>query len=305
MNASLSHRAMLARISVAGIDFRKLDKRVSAEVNTSKGAAANASRTNKLLIESPLLAEIKKVEGEIRAKHRFLTLPWQDDGYRMLPASAFNLYRTEINILIRKFEAAVSAFVAVYPDLIEESKQRLGEMFDYADFPHQKTIAKRFNVACGTMPLPEGKDFRVDLGDEQVAAIRGEIEGQAEAALAKASKDLWGRLHGVIARMSERLGAFRVNDEGKQENGFKNSLVSNIEELVAILPALNITNDPVLTDLTNRARAELCLHDAPVLKQNDRLREKVKASADDILSALVAYTGFDPAEASDEQEEAA
>lgn len=305
MNATISHRAMLARVSIRAVDFTRLDRRVSAEVNESKGASADASRTNKHLIVSPLLKEVQKVAGELRAKHRYMTLAWQDDGYRMLPAAAFPAYQQAMNALIRKYDDAVKIFIDAYPDMIEESKKRLGEMFEYKDFPHPKSLAKRFVAAVGTMPLPEGKDFRVDLGEAEVARIRGELEAQSQEALAGAVKELWTRLHKVIRHMVDRLSVFTVDDEGKRINNFKSSLVTNVQELVSVLPALNITNDPVMAELADKARRELCAHDAEDLKANDGLREKVKTSAADILAQLMDYTGMSEDELADAEAEAA
>ena len=83
---SLSTRAMLCSLSISMWSARKHDPEVSEEIATRHGAQADAGRYHKVLLPKEALAEILKIVNEARQEHYFMTLPWGDDGYRVLPA---------------------------------------------------------------------------------------------------------------------------------------------------------------------------------------------------------------------------
>ena len=60
------------------------------------------------------------------------------------------------------------------------------------------------------MPVAKADDFRVRLGDAEMARIRAEIEART-AELGNANRDLWQRVQEVTSRLVERLSAFEVD----------------------------------------------------------------------------------------------
>src|SRR5258708_20349767 len=86
---SLSSRAMLCSLSISMWSARIHDRAISEEIATLHRASANAGRYNKLLLPKTALEEIQKIAQEARQEHYFMTLPWGDDGYRVLPAAAY------------------------------------------------------------------------------------------------------------------------------------------------------------------------------------------------------------------------
>ena len=91
----------------------------------------------------------------------------------------------------------------------------------------------------------------------------------------KGTEDLWTRLKGVVAHMVERLN--------EPESRFHASLVSNIGELVDLLPRLNVNQDADLNRFTEEIRNRLCGFTARDLKKNEILRA---ATADDAVEIL-------------------
>ena len=132
---SISDRAMLARLSIRQWTARKLDKRITREVNRQYGAAANAGNYNKMLVDSPLLAAVEKVRGQAREFHLQNTLPWLDNGARILPAKHFLEYSNVMRGLRERFEAAAAEFSANYSQFVDDARRSLGDLFDPEDYP--------------------------------------------------------------------------------------------------------------------------------------------------------------------------
>jgi hypothetical protein len=87
--------------------------------------------------------------------------------------------------------------------------------------------------------------------------------------------------------MSEKLREYK----GEDRTFFTASLVENVRELADLLPAFNLTNDPVFDGFAKRIQRELCAEDAKTLRENDKVREVVQKSADDILRDVTALLG--------------
>jgi len=286
----LSSRTMLCSLNIGQWTARKLDKRVTREINESHGASHDAGRYNKVLIAQESLKAIARIAGQARTTFYHHTSPWLDDGLRILPSANYQAMAAKMREHKESFEQAVSEFVAAYPDLVDDARQRLNGMFNAADYPDQYDIACRFSWHIRTMPMASDNDFRVDLASEQVESIRQSIRADLEHATQAAMSDAWSRLHGVVSKMSERLTAYKAAENGGKATGiFRDSLVENIRDLIDVLPALNIAGDANLSAMIDRARDELCGHDAGALRDDALTRDQVKQSATEISDAMAAF----------------
>lgn len=288
----LTSRAMLTQLSVKQWTGRKLDKRITQEVNASHGAAADAGRYNKVLIARDALAEIATIVGAARADHAKWSLPWMQDGTRIMPADAFGRYSAVMQRHRESFEKAVAAFVSAYPTYVDDARDRLNGMFNESDYPSPGDIARRFQWKVTVLPMPDAADFRVDLGDDKVDQIKAQITATMENAVADAMGDAWTRLHRVVTAMADKLKSYKPKTQTDKAQGiFRDSLVENVRELVEVLPALNLTGDARLAAMVDKARASLTKHDAKALRDDDIARREVQEAAQAIAEDMAAFMG--------------
>ncbi len=80
---------MLCGLRISGWSARKLDRKVTDETNHAHGAASDAGRYNKALLAKDALAAVVTAANAARTFHYARTLPWLDDGARILPAAAY------------------------------------------------------------------------------------------------------------------------------------------------------------------------------------------------------------------------
>jgi hypothetical protein len=85
-DTSLSSKAMLCTVSISAWSGYKFDREASEEIAHIHGAEKDSGRFNKRLVPRKELEEITKIIGRARRNHEFVTLPWSDNGYRVLPA---------------------------------------------------------------------------------------------------------------------------------------------------------------------------------------------------------------------------
>lgn len=283
----LSSKAMLANLSITQWTARKLDKRVTAKTNNDHGAAYNAGNYNKALIAGDALSKIVTASNAARGIHYELTLPWLDSGARILPAAAYAEYANRMRKCKEDFQAAVAEFVGNYPQYVDDSRRRLGDMYNAGDYPAASLIAGKFTFGTAIYQVPASDDFRVQISDDEATAIRAQIEARTHDALDAAMKDAWGRIAETVGHMAAKLGEFKPASDGIKASGvFRDSLVDNVKGLVRILPALNITGNPALATIAARMQAELCQYGADDLRESDVIRAKVKDSAAAIVASV-------------------
>src|SRR5579884_3862846 len=277
---SLSSRAMLCSLSIRTWSARKHDAEASEEIAARHGAQADAGRYHKILLPKAALAEIQAIVSESRQEHYFLTLPWDDNGYRVLPAAAYMDHVERMNRLRARFSAAVETLSAQFAKLVEEARSRLGSLFRFEDYPSSSELIEKFAFETKVMPLPEAGDFRVALNDEEKASIQRQIRASVEASLQVGSRELWFRLYDAVRHMAERLNAYKVTETGV-EHPFRDSLVTNLVKLVEVLPKLNLTGDQDLERLANAVRNSLLI-DPARLRRSEVVREETARTAAEI-----------------------
>ncbi len=291
---SLTSRAMLCSLSICQWSARKHDPEASEEIAVRHGAQSNAGRYNKVLVPPQALADLSKIAGEARREHYFMTLPWDDAGYRVLPAAAYLDHAAKLREYSCQFAAAADAFALAFEQLVQESRVRLGGLFRPEDYPSANEIREKFSFETKVLPLPDAGDFRVSLGEEETKRIQRQITATVEASLTVPSRELWQRLYEAVSHMAERLGAYKVSDEGV-EHPFRDTVVTNLVRLVEVLPKLNMTGDAELERLTEEARRSL-LVDPKELRKSETSRNETARAAAAIAQQMAGYmAAYQPA----------
>ena len=284
---SLSSRAMLCSLSISMWSARKHDPDASQEIAQRHGAQADAGRYHKVLLPKAALAEIQKIVSDARQEHYFMTLPWDDNGYRVLPAAAYMDHAEKMRELSDRFTPAVDALAREFGNLVEQAKVRLGGLFRPEDYPSSDELCSKFSFETKVMPLPDAGDFRVTLGDEEKDRIKRQITMAVEASLQVASRDLWQRLYEAVSHLAERLSAYKVTGVGV-EHPFRDTVITNLVKLVDVLPKLNVTGDPELERLAAQVRTSL-LVDPQELRKSESVRTETAKAATAICQRMEGY----------------
>ncbi len=96
------------------------------------------------------------------------------------------------------------------------------------------------------------------MSAEEQARVAREIDSNVRQSLVRGTEDLWKRLRDVVSHMVDRLN--------EPESRFHATLVTNIFDLVELLPKLNVTGDSELNRFAEEARQKLCTYTAHDLR---------------------------------------
>ena len=275
----ITERAMLAAVHISIWTAIKHDRKVSRDVAQQHGAHAGAGRYNKqLLREAEKLEALRSLSGQIRQYVYKITLPWSDEGYRLLPAHFYFELTTKMRDFEQAFTQQVEEFLSVYPTYIEQVRPELNGLFREEDYPSAEKLRNKFGVRLEVLPIPSGEDFRVTLSEEEQARVAREIDENVRQSLQRGTEDLWVRLKEVVSHMVERLK--------EPESRFHASLVTNVFELVDLLPRLNVNQDEELNRFAGEVKDRLCGFKARDLKKNEILRVATANDAAQILTEM-------------------
>lgn len=278
----LTNHAMLVDLNISVWTARKLDKKVSAEVDQSKSTRARAGNYHKnLLAGTSSLEAIQTIAGEARTLHYAFTLPWTDSGTRLLPAAGFIDYKRRLAEIERRFNDAVGQFLQDYGAMVSAAAFTLGDLFDRSEYPLALEVADKFRFKYTFYPVPESGDFRVDIEAEAKAELEEQYKGYYETKMEEAMAEAWQRLHDTLTHMSDKL-----NDSGKKKKRLHASLVSNATDLCSMLTILNVANDPALERARNKLEEALLGVGIDTLRDDPLVRSDTKRKVDEIIDLL-------------------
>lgn len=275
----ITERAMLAAVHISIWTAVKHDRKISRDVASQHGAHQAAGRYNKqLLCGADKLDDLRTLAGQIRQHFYKITLPWSDEGFRLLPSNFYFDLMERMREFEVSFDQGVESFLAVYPQYVEQVRPELNGLFREEDYPSAEKLRGKFGVRLEILPIPSGGDFRVEMSSAEQARVSLEIDANVRQSLSRGTEDLWKRLRDVVSHMVERLS--------EPESRFHASLVTNILDLVDILPRLNVSGDTDLNCFANQAKQRLCNYSAQELKKNEALRIAAATDAVEIVAQM-------------------
>ena len=291
MLSKLSERAMLVKFSRSAWGARKNDKKVEKEIETAH-SAHDAGRYSKILIAKDALEEGQKKANDARTFFYSQTLPYDDDGWRIITTKNFLPFTEEMRRKIGEIEQADKGFLENYPQFVEDARIRLNGLFNESDYPAIGKITKKFSVSVTTNPLPDSSNFPGNL-QSIVDDLSIDLETRLNEIQSRAMSDLWNRLYEAIERISDTLS---------DENAiFRDSLIKNLVDLCDLLPRLNLTEDPDLERLRQEAATKLTRYSPEDLRPKNAKgewrqeairtenRKKTAGDAAELLKSMDAY----------------
>jgi hypothetical protein len=342
-------RAILVGLRISSFSARKFDKKVTKETAEARGASADAGRWNKNLfpgseVEVPAPSSAKKKKANaaadvvnksnshkrltahlaaFRVWHYEQTLPWSDDGWRVLPVANHKPYTDGSRDWLATAEALLQEFVADYPHLKATAKKLLNGDFDESEYPED--IREKFKFKIDWNRVPETGDWRVSLPASELAAISASIEAQVKDGLQEAQNDAVKRLYDVLAKIHTRLTDTKVTKDrttkdrtlkkdkydkttgalipagtviagrflegGEVRAGtYRDSLIENARDLCDVLKRLNIADDPEL-ERFRRETALLAMSEPETLRKSEAVRVETAERAESILQDMAKTYG--------------
>lgn len=278
---NIQERALLSHLKITMWRATKLDKSTSRETCNYKKAAEDAANVIVKLIPKVELEGLVKKRHCVRKVWLRYTLPWLDDGVRILPSAVFKEYSDAMRLAIADFENEIELFLKRYPKLVANPEIRLGDFLQTNQLPTIDEIRNKFGIKQTLLPVPDAEDFRVDCDQEVIEQIKKDATNAIKATTAKAVETLWKKMSDMLSKINDTLS--------QKDKGFHETLIGNLREFCELLPKLNLNKDSELESLRLECVKKLTGLSPDNLKTNKLARKKASNDAKDILNKLKGY----------------
>lgn len=259
----------------------RLDKEVSAQVTERANADDDTARVNKRLIPKDAFKDVQRAISALRGHFYHNTLPWKDNGDRLLTRQKYLSFIQTHEKLVGEFNAAVEDFLThKYPRAVEQAGFRMGSMFKPEDYPSVDVLRRRFYVTLDMDPVTEANDFRVRISVEADQRIRDDVEKALQERMTRALGDIWQRLNTTLGHFQQRMASDGI---------FRDTTVRNLEELVESIPALNIFNDPNLDKIAKQIEDRIIGYEPKELRTDPGVRNLAAQQAQEIMDSMSGF----------------
>lgn len=286
MTGSLEEKAMLVKLSLGRWTARKKDKIASKQTEEKFRTTHGMTQVTKALAGKNALKTINSKLDYAYTWHLAHTLPWTDDGYRILSSAEY----TEYMSVMRTLKADVMAEVVVVTNNFDATRQEAeialggtvdqGGLYDPADYPTD--IASKYKFEIIITPIPMKQDFRVtQISDSDIDEIERQISERFQAAESNAMKELYDRVKEVMTKVFEAF-----NDPNAD---FRDSKIDNVTELMELVPKLNIAGDANLDMMRKVIETKICTLNPSELRKDINARKSAADEARAILAQMDEY----------------
>ena len=288
---TIQEQALLVRVVIRKWSNAKTDSGLTQAVEADNNIVGSGLlRVRKTLLVAPTVKALGKLSGQIRNNIvGKLTVPWNEDGTRLLPVELIDRFEKELSDAKVYWDELKSELGDDYDLEIEKAKVSLNGAFNEADYPAKQDILDRYSLTAHYSPLPTGGDLRISLPQAKLDKLRSEVEANVKGALEKGTKQVHERVAHALGHLVEKLDKFGIDKNGKVIGAFRDSTVQNLNELAEVLPLLNITGDSTLTKISNDLLSQLRNLDPKKLRDDTSHRRDVAGKARKIAKSLSGF----------------
>ena len=282
---SISSAAMIVDFNASVWTARKKDRKASEDVTDANHADKGVANVSKnLLGNCAELDAVQKFAANVRNMHYSMTMPWSDNGSRLLTTAQYFKYHEAMTDLQQEFYRLVEEFLQVYEWKIMEAQAKLGDMFNRDEYPTRAGLESKFAFRMAYIPLPDSGDFRIDIGNEGMVQIQTQYEAQYAAQIKGAMNDVWKRLHDNLTTLVRQLD---VDEKGKGNRLF-DTVFDGALALTDMLRTCNVTGDSQMEAMRLKLEQAFTTNNQPVNLHQIKNSPTLRANTQEKLTAAIA-----------------
>jgi len=291
----LTSRAVLVSLNIRAFGGERQDNTITDEVHAGHGIQERSAGAYSKKLLAKLVKHVNKAVNAARTDHYFLTLPFNRQGYALLPTEMYFHYvqtmeRHRLNLEnILKEETQPDKWEAH----MKEEKRIHNGTFNPNDYPTPEQFRGKYTFAMTFEPVPDSGHWVVDMETEELARLRNELGQRMQDEFKQAAKDLSERVVKAVKHLYNALTEFGQTMDGTERTKtFRDSAVTNITDILDILPMLNVTGDAKLLEIAKELRSKVANYDPQALREMPELRNEVARNAKDVLDKMQAAGYF-------------
>lgn len=270
------------RLSVQWLGVRKsLSADQKAQAAESFGAEGDFLSAGKKLLDTrhPAFRAVASVRHRAVSYWRGVSLPYPEPGIRLLPRHEIDPFHHRLEDFCRELANAAGQLQRAYEELKHQAQQRLGELYNPADYPRR--LDNLFGLEWD-FPAVEPPDYLRQLNPELYEQESRRVSARFDQAVQLAEEAFLGELARHIAHLTERITG---SADGKPKV-FRDSALNNLRDFFERFRELNVRSSDQLDQLVDQAQQVICGVAPHNLRDSQALRQQVAAQLAPVSAAL-------------------
>jgi len=243
------HMAAL-RLSFTWLGVRKtLSADQKAEAADTFGAEGEYFSAAKKLLETkhPAYRAVSAVRTQAIQLWRARSLPYPEPGIRLVKQAEIEVLSRQFDDLREMLAEAVESLDARYSELRTAARNRLGRLYNSADYP--ESLRGLFAMSW-EFPSVEPPEYLRQLSPEIYRQETERIRARFEEAVQLAEQAFIEEFSKIVGHFTERLSG---QEDGKPKV-FRDSAITNLEEFFERFRSLNVGSSEQLDQLVRQAQ---------------------------------------------------
>ena len=260
-----------ARVSFTWLGVRKsLSSSQKDQAANHFGAESKFLSAGKKLIDTshPAFKAVTNVRSQTIAYWKEVSLPFPEPGIRLIRLDAIEEFNRKMALYQVQLEDAVRTLDQHYEELRNAARERLGELFDPADYP--MTLVGMFAIEHD-FPSVEPPQYLQHFSPEMYRQECQRVQSRFDEAVQLAEQAFMEELSRLVEHLTERLSG---QDDGKPKV-FRDSAIANLTEFFERFRSLNVRSNEQLDELVLSAQRIVQGIEPQQLRDNQWLRQSI------------------------------
>jgi hypothetical protein len=270
------------RVSLRWLGVRKtLTPEQKTEAALSFGAEGEFLSARKKLLDTrhPAYQEVTAVRGKVLAYWKAVTLPYPEPGIRLLRHNEVEVFHEKLVELRTELQEAVARLDAHYAELKQTARQRLGRLYNPADYP---PVLQGLFALDWEFPSVEPPDYLLQLSPALYEQERNRVTTRFEEAVQLAEQAFLSEFAKLVSHLSERLST----DESGTRKVFRDTAITNLLAFFDRFGQLNVRSNTELEALIEQAQQIVQGVEPQQLRDQDSLRQHVATQLSGVQALL-------------------
>jgi hypothetical protein len=270
------------RVSVTWLGTRKtLSREQTSEAAEPFGAAANSLSAAKRLLDTrdPSYRALTSIRGAAIGYWRGCSLPYPEPGVRLLRHDRVEPFEEQMRAFREQLREACECFAGRYEELKRAARNRLGRLYDAADYPVNPGALFALDW---DYPSVEAPQYLMQLNPRLYEQEQARVRARFDEAVTLAEQAFVTEFGKLLSHLTERLGG---TADGKPK-AFRDSAVSSLGEFFSRFAALNVRSNDELDRIVESARRIVQGTSAQDLRDSVGLRASIATQLAAVRSSL-------------------
>jgi len=270
------------RVSISWMGVRKsLSQEQKSRAAEAFGAEGDYVSAAKKLLNTghPAFKAVTAVRHRILSLFKGMSLPYPEPGIRLIRQDDIAVFNVQMQTLKAELHEAVERLDEHYAELRSAARQRLGSLYDDADYP--ESLLGLFDVEWD-FPAFEPPDYLRQLSPELYRQECQRVQARFDEAVRLAEEAFLSELAKLVSHLADRLSG---SEDGKPKI-FRDSAVENLRGFFERFRQLNIGSNEQLDELVGQCQQIVEGIQPQDLRDQQSLRQHVSTELSGVKSVL-------------------